>query len=109
MRVAIDTSALVKRYVAIQGGEELQPIFEEATFSHLLTTSQNHGYAHIEQAFHEKAVTRAASARVIKPTSDYARFANGCAAPSTDRKNEVMVAESAAHTSMLSSAASIST
>ena len=66
MRVAIDTSALVKRYVAIQGGEELQPIFEEATFSHLLTTSQNHGYAHIEQAFHEKAVTRAASARVIK-------------------------------------------
>ncbi len=29
MRVAIDTSALVKRYVAIQGGAELQTIFDE--------------------------------------------------------------------------------
>lgn len=27
MRVAIDTSALVERHVAIQGGAELQPIF----------------------------------------------------------------------------------
>lgn len=35
MRVAIDTSALVKRYVAIQGGAELQPIFDQATSVHI--------------------------------------------------------------------------
>ena len=35
MRVAIDTSALVKRYVAIQGGAALQPIFDEATSVHI--------------------------------------------------------------------------
>ena len=35
MRVAIDTSALVKRYVAIQGGAALQPVFDEATSVHI--------------------------------------------------------------------------
>ena len=76
---------------------------------YFLTISQNTRYAHVERGFRKKAVTRAAPTHVINPASDYARFANGCAAPSTERKNALIVADSAAHTSMLSSAASIST
>ena len=35
MRVAIDTSVLVKRYVAIQGGAAVQLTFDEATSVHI--------------------------------------------------------------------------
>ena len=35
MRVAIDTSALIKRYIAIQGGEELAAILANATSLHI--------------------------------------------------------------------------
>ena len=31
MRVAIDTSALIKRYIAMQGGEELAALLADAT------------------------------------------------------------------------------
>ena len=35
MRVAIDTSALIKRYIAIQGGEELAALLADATSLHI--------------------------------------------------------------------------
>ena len=35
MRVAIDTSALIKRYIAIQGGEELAALLANATSLHI--------------------------------------------------------------------------
>ena len=35
MRVAIDTSALIKRYIAIQGGEELAALLEDAASLHI--------------------------------------------------------------------------
>ena len=35
MRVAIDTTALIKRYIAIQGGEELAALLADATSLHI--------------------------------------------------------------------------
>ena len=54
MRVAIDTSALVKRYVAIQGGAELQPIFDEATSVHIA----HHCRVEMHSAFNRMRLTK---------------------------------------------------
>lgn len=54
MRVAIDTSALVKRYVAIQGGAKLQPIFDEATSVHLA----HHCRVEMHSAFNRMRLTK---------------------------------------------------
>ncbi len=54
MRVAIDTSALVKRYVAIQGGAALQPIFAAATSVHIA----HHCRVEMHSAFNRMRLTK---------------------------------------------------
>lgn len=54
MRVAIDTSALVKRYLAIQGGAALQPVFDQATSVHIA----HHCRVEMHSAFNRMRLTK---------------------------------------------------
>lgn len=62
MKVAIDTSALVKRYVAIQGGAELQQIFEQATSVHIA----HHCRVEMHSAFNRMRLTKQISAAACR-------------------------------------------
>ncbi len=62
MRVAIDTSALVKRYVAIQGGAELQPIFDAATSLHIA----HHCRVEMHSAFNRMRLTKQITSTVYR-------------------------------------------
>jgi uncharacterized protein len=70
MRVAIDTSALVKRYVAIQGGAALQPIFDEATSVHIA----HHCRVEMHSAFNRMRLTKQITPMVYRAAvADFAK------------------------------------
>ena len=54
MRLSIDTSALVKRYVAFQGGAEVQTLFEQASSVHIA----HHCRVEMHSAFNRMRLTR---------------------------------------------------
>jgi uncharacterized protein len=54
MRVAIDTSALIKRYVAIQGGAEVQSILDQASSVHIA----HHCRIEMHSAFNRLRLTK---------------------------------------------------
>lgn len=54
MRIAIDTSALVKRYVAIQGGESIQAYFDKASSVHVA----HHCRIEMHSAFNRLRLTK---------------------------------------------------
>ena len=58
MRVAIDTSALIKRYIAIQGGEELAALLADATSLHIAP----HCRVEMHSAFNRLRLTKQMSA-----------------------------------------------
>ena len=62
MRVAIDTSALVKRYIAIQGGEELAALLADATSLHVAP----HCRIEMHSAFNRLRLTKQISAAACR-------------------------------------------
>jgi uncharacterized protein len=54
MRVTIDTSALIKRYVAIQGGAEVQDLLNQATSVHIA----HHCRIEMHSAFNRLRLTK---------------------------------------------------
>ena len=58
MRVAINTSALIKRYIAIQGGEELAALLANATSLHIAP----HCRVEMHSAFNRLRLTKQMSA-----------------------------------------------
>ena len=62
MRVAIDTSALIKRYVAIQGGEELAALLADATSLHIAP----HCRVEMHSAFNRLRLTKQMSAAACR-------------------------------------------
>ena len=58
MRVAIDTSALIKRYIAIQGGDELAALLANATSLHVAP----HCRVEMYSAFNRLRLTKQMSA-----------------------------------------------
>ncbi len=58
MRVAIDTSALIKRYIAMQGGEELAALLADATSLHIAP----HCRVEMHSAFNRLRLTKQMSA-----------------------------------------------
>jgi uncharacterized protein len=54
MRICIDTSALVKRYVAFQGGAEVQALFEQANSVHIA----HHCRLDLHSAFNRMRLTK---------------------------------------------------
>ena len=63
MRVAIDTSALIKRYIAIQGGEELAALLADATSLHIAP----HCRVEMHSAFNRLRLTKQMSAAACRP------------------------------------------
>ena len=62
MRVAIDTSALIKRYIAIQGGEELAALLADATSLHIAP----HCRVEMHSAFNRLRLTKQMSAAACR-------------------------------------------
>ena len=62
MRVAIDTSALIKRYIAIQGGEELAALLADATSLHIAP----HCRVEMHSAFNRLRLTKRMSAAACR-------------------------------------------
>lgn len=62
MRVAIDTSALIKRYVAIQGDEELAALLADATSLHIAP----HCRVEMYSAFNRLRLTKQMSAAACR-------------------------------------------
>ena len=62
MRVAIDTSALIKRYIAIQGGEELAALLANATSLHIAP----HCRVEMHSAFNRLQLTKQMSAAACR-------------------------------------------
>ena len=62
MRVAIDTSALIKRYIAIQGGEELAALLAGATSLHIAP----HCRVEMHSAFNRLRLTKQMSAAACR-------------------------------------------
>ena len=62
MRVAIDTSALIKRYIAIQGGEELAALLADATSLHIAP----HCRVEMHSAFNRLRLTKQLSAAACR-------------------------------------------
>ena len=62
MRVAIDTYALIKRYIAIQGGEELAALLADATSLHIAP----HCRVEMQAAFHRLRLTKQLSAAACR-------------------------------------------
>ena len=62
MRVAIDTSALIKRYIAIQGGEELAALLADATSLHIAS----HCRVEMHSAFNLLRLTKQMSAAACR-------------------------------------------
>ena len=62
MRVAIDTSALIKRYIAIQGGEELAALLANATSLHIAP----HCRVEMHSAFNRLRLTKQMSAAACR-------------------------------------------
>ena len=62
MRVAIDTSALIKRYIAIQGGEELAALLADATSLHIAP----HCRVEMHSAFNSLRLTKQLSAAACR-------------------------------------------
>lgn len=75
MRVAIDTSALIKRYIAIQGGEELAALLANATSLHIAP----HCRVEMHSAFNRLRLTKqmstaACRAALVEFEQDLADF-----------------------------------
>ena len=62
MRVAIDTSALIKRYIAIQGGEELAALLANATSLHIAP----HCRVEMHSAFNRLRLTKQMAAAACR-------------------------------------------
>ena len=62
MRVAIDTSALIKRYIAMQGGEELAALLADATSLHIAP----HCRVEMHSAFNRLRFTKRMSAAACR-------------------------------------------
>lgn len=62
MRVAIDTSALIKRYIAIQGGEELAALLADAASLHIAP----HCRVEMHSAFNRLRLTKQMSAAACR-------------------------------------------
>ncbi len=62
MRVAIDTSALIKPYIAIQGGEELAAVLAAATSLHIAP----HCRVEMHSAFNRLRLTKQMSAAACR-------------------------------------------
>ena len=62
MRVAIDTSALIKRYIAIQGGDELAALLANATSLHVAS----HCRVEMHSAFNRLRLTKQMSAAACR-------------------------------------------
>ena len=62
MRVAIDTSALIKRYIAIQGGEQLAALLADATSLHIAP----HCRVEMHSAFNRLRLTKQMSAAACR-------------------------------------------
>lgn len=62
MRVAIDTSALIKRYITIQGGEDLAALLEKATSLHIAP----HCRVEMHSAFNRLRLTKQLSATACR-------------------------------------------
>ena len=62
MRVAIDTSALIKRYIAIQGGEDLAALLADATSLHIAS----HCRVEMHSAFNRLRLTKRISAAACR-------------------------------------------
>lgn len=62
MRVAIDTSALIKRYIAIEGGEHLTALLADATSLHIAP----HCRVEMHSAFNRLQLTKQMSAAACR-------------------------------------------
>ena len=62
MRVAIDTSALIKRYIAIPGGDELAALLANATLLHIAP----HCRVEMHSAFNRLRLTKQMSAAACR-------------------------------------------